>query len=68
MKMVDQAKLIQALQDTFLLVSCNVDAEKHSVARESQRSSISQLIGELSKDWCDILPHNTAQPSVGIPD
>ena len=68
MNMVDHARLVQALQDTSLLVSRNVDPEKHSFAKESLQHSISLLLGELSKDWCDVLPQNTAQPSVGVPD
>lgn len=68
MKMVDHARLVQALQDTSIMVSRNVDPEKHSFAKESLQRSISLLLGELSKDWCDVLPQNMPQPSVGIPD
>lgn len=68
MKMVDQARLVQSLQETFILVSSSVDAEKHSAAKEGLRRSISLLLGELSKDWCDVLPQSRPQPSVGIPD
>jgi len=70
MKMVDHARLVQALQDTSLLVSCKLDPDKHSFAKESLQRSISLLLGELSKDWCDVLPQNAVQPqpSVGIPD
>ena len=66
--MVDHARLVQALQDTSLLVSRNLDPERHLVAQEGLQRSISLLLTELSKDWCDLPPQNTPQPSVGIPD
>jgi len=68
MKMVDHARLVQALQDTSLLVSRNLDPERHSVVKEGLQRSISLVLAELSKDWCDALPQNTPQPSVGVPD
>ena len=67
-KMIDHARLVQALRDTSLLVSHNVDPDKHSIAKEGLQRSISLLLTELSKDWCEVLPLNTAKPSVGIPD
>ena len=68
MKMVDHARLVQALQDTSVLVSHNIDAERHSVAKEGLQRSISLLLAELSKDWRDAVPQNTPTPSVGVPD
>ena len=68
MKMVDHARLVQALQDTSLLVSRDIDMERYSTAKESLQRSISLLLGELSKDWCDVLSQNRPQPSVGVPD
>ena len=68
MKLVDHARLVQALQDTSLLVACKIDPEKHSIATRQLQRSINQLIGELNQDWCDLIPIETAQPSVGIPD
>ena len=66
--MADHARLVQALQDTSLLVSRNIDAARHSKAKESLQRSISLLLTELSKDWCEVLPLNAAKPSVGVPD
>jgi hypothetical protein len=67
MKTVDHARLVQALQDTSILVSRNIDPGQHASAKENLQRSISFLLGELSKDWCDFV-QNTDQPSVGIPD
>lgn len=67
MKMVDHARLVQALQDTSQLVACKVDPEKHSITKQLQYS-ISLLLGELNKDWCELVPQDSAQPSVGVPD
>jgi hypothetical protein len=68
MKMVDHARLVQALQDTSILVACKIDPEKHSVAAQRLQYSIAVLLGELKKDWRDVIPQNAAEPSVGIPD
>lgn len=68
MKMVDHARLIQALQDTSHLVACKVDPKKHSLAAKQLQRSIALLLGELDKDWCELMPQDSAQPSVGIPD
>jgi len=68
MKMVDHARLVQALQDTSLLVSRNIDPEKHLIAKESLQRSISLLLRELSKDWSNVGSQSPPQPSVGIPD
>ena len=68
MKMIDHARLVQSLQDTSHLVACQVDPEKHSLAAQQLQRSIAMLLGELNKDWCELVPPETAQPSVGIPD
>lgn len=68
MKMVDHARLVQALQDTSLLVACKIDPEKHTTAAKQLQRSITMLLGELDKDWCDLVPQDSAQPSVGVPD
>lgn len=68
MKITDHARLIQTLQDTSLLVACKVDPEKHTAATQMLQRSIARLVGELNKDWCEFLPKNSAEPSVGVPD
>ena len=68
MKMIDHARLIQSLQDTSHLVACNIAPEKHPLATQQLQRSISMLLGELNKDWYDLVPSETAEPSVGIPD
>jgi hypothetical protein len=68
MKMVDHARLVQALQETSHLVACKVDLEKHSIATRQLQRSIAQLLGELNQDWYDLIPQEMAQPSVGVPD
>jgi len=68
MKMVDHARLVQALQDMSLLVACKIDPEKQSNAARQLQRSITTLLGELDKDWCELLPQSSAQPSVGVPD
>lgn len=68
MKMVDHARLVQALQDTSVLVSSHLDPQKHTIATKRLQQSISLLLGELNKDWCDLVPQSSAEPSVGIPD
>lgn len=68
MKMVDHARLVQALQDTSLLVPCKIDPEKHSIATKQLQHSITLLLGELNRDWCELVPQDSAQPSVGVPD
>jgi phenylalanyl-tRNA synthetase beta subunit len=68
MTKVDHARLVQALRDTSNLVACNIGPERHSVATQKLQRSIAMLLAELNKDWCDVIPQNTAQPSVGIPD
>jgi hypothetical protein len=67
MKMVDHARLVQALQDTSVLVACHLDPEKHTVATKTLQNSIALLLGELKQDWCELVPQ-TAEPSVGVPD
>ena len=68
MTKVDHARLVQALQDTSTLVSRNIDPEKHTVAAKKLQLSIAQLLGELNKDWCEVMTQRSAQPSVGVPD
>jgi len=68
MTKIDHARLVQALQDTSTLVSRNIDPEKHSLAAKKLQNSIAQLLGELNKDWLEVMAQQTAQPSVGIPD
>jgi len=68
MKLVDHARLVQVLQDTSQLVACKIDPEKHSIATKQLQRSITLLLGELDKDWYDLLPRDSAQPSVGVPD
>lgn len=68
MKMVDHARLVQALHDTSLLVACKIDPEKHATAAKQLQCSIKLLLGELDKDWCELIPKDSAQPSVGVPD
>lgn len=67
MKMVDHARLVQALQDTSFLVACKIDPKKHTIATERLQRSIALLLGELNKDWYELAP-KAAKPSVGIPD
>jgi len=68
MTKVDHARLVQALRDTSNLVACNIGQETHSVATQKLQRSIAMLLAELNKDWCDLIPQNSAQPSVGVPD
>jgi len=68
MTKVDHARLVQALQDTSTLVARNIDPAKHPDATKKVQSSIALLLGELNKDWCEIMAQHSAQPSVGIPD
>ena len=68
MKMVDHARLVQVLQDTSHLVACKVDPGKHSIAAKQLQHSIALLLGELDQDWCELVPQECAQPSVGVPD
>jgi hypothetical protein len=68
MKMIDRARLVQSLQDTSHMVACNVDPEKHSLATQQLQRSIAMLLGELNRDWCELVPQDSVQPSVGIPD
>ena len=68
MNMVDHARIVRALQDTSVLVACHLDPEKHPVATQQLQRSISLLLGELKKDWRELVPPTTAQPSVGVPD
>lgn len=68
MKMIDHARLVQSLQDTSHLVACKIDPEKHSLVTQQLQSSIAMLLGELKRDWCDLVPQEMAQPSVGVPD
>lgn len=68
MNLVDHARIVQALQDTSVLVACKIDPEKHSVATQRLQSSIAVLLGELKRDWRDVYPRNVPEPSVGIPD
>ena len=68
MTKVDHARLVQALQDTSTLVSRNIDPEKHSLAAKKLQNSIAQLLGELNKDWCELMAQHGAESSVGIPD
>lgn len=67
MKLVDRARLVQALNDTSVLVACHIDPERHSVATKELQQSIAQLLGELKQDWYEFVP-DSAQPSVGVPD
>jgi hypothetical protein len=68
MRMIDHARLVQSLQYTSHLVACNVDPEKHSLATQQLQRSIAMLLGELNRDWCELVPQEAGQPSVGIPD
>lgn len=68
MTKVDHARLVQALQETSALVSRNIDPEKYTLAADKLQLSITQLLGELNKDWCELMAQQGAQPSVGIPD
>ena len=68
MKMIDHARLVQSLQDTSHLVACNVDPEKHSLAAQQLQRSITMLLGELNREWYDLVPPEMGQPSVGVPD
>lgn len=68
MKMIDRARLVQSLQDTSQLVACKIDPERHALAAQQLQYSITLLLGELKKDWCELVPQETAQPSVGVPD
>ncbi|HEY2472865.1 MAG TPA: hypothetical protein VGI45_34085 [Terracidiphilus sp.] len=67
MKLIDHARLVQSLQDTSQLVACNIDPEKHPATQQLQRS-IAMLLGELNRDWSELVPRESASPSVGIPD
>lgn len=67
MKLVDRARLVQALNDTSVLVACHIDPGKHSAATRELQQSIAHLLGELKKDWYGLVPE-TAEPSVGVPD
>lgn len=66
--MVDHARIVQALQDTSNLVACNIDPQRHSSAADELQHSIASLLAELKNDWYELIPQNSAQPSVGIPD
>ena len=68
MTKVDHARLVQALQDTSTLVARNIGPEKHTVAAKRLQTSIAQLLGELNKDWLEVMAQQGAEPSVGIPD
>ena len=68
MTKVDHARLVQALQDTSTLVARNIGPEKHTLAANKLQNSIALLLGELNKDWCELMAQNGAEPSVGIPD
>jgi hypothetical protein len=68
MTKVDHARLVQALQDTSMLVARNIGPEKHTLAAKKLQNSIAQLLGELNKDWCELMAQQGAKPSVGIPD
>jgi hypothetical protein len=68
MTRVDHARLVQALQDTSTLVARNIDPQKHSLAAKKLQNSIAQLLGELNKDWLEVMTQQSAKPSVGIPD
>jgi hypothetical protein len=68
MTTVDHARLVQALQETSTLVARNIGPEKHTAAAKKLQNSIAQLLGELNKDWCEVMAQHGAQPSVGIPD
>lgn len=68
MNLVDHARIVQALQDTSVLVACKIDPQKHTVAAQRLQSSIAVLLRELKRDHSDVLPHNVSEPSVGIPD
>ena len=50
MKLVDRARLVQALNDTSVLVACHIDPARHSVATKELQQSIAQLLGELKRD------------------
>lgn len=68
MNIVDHARIVQALQDTSILVACKIDTQKHTVAAQRLQNSIAVLLTELKRDRLDILPQNVPEPSVGIPD
>ncbi|HXS78519.1 MAG TPA: hypothetical protein VN753_20230 [Terracidiphilus sp.] len=68
MTTVDHARLVQALQETSTLVARNIGREKHTVAANELQLSIAQLLGELNKDWCELMSQQGATPSVGVPD
>lgn len=68
MTTVDHARLVQALQETSTLVARNIGPEKHTLAADKLQLSIAQLLGELNKDWCELMAQQGATPSVGIPD
>lgn len=68
MTKVDHARLVQALQDTSTLIARNIGPEKHTVAAKRLQTSIAQLLGELNKDWLEVMAQQGAEPSVGIPD
>lgn len=68
MTKVDHARLVQALQDASMLVARNIGPEKHTLAAKKLQTSIAQLLGELNKDWLEVMAQQSAQPSVGIPD
>jgi hypothetical protein len=68
MTRVDHARLVQALQDTSTLVARNIDPQKHSLAAKKLQNSIARLLGELNKDWLEVMTQQSAKPSVGIPD
>jgi hypothetical protein len=68
MTKVDHARLVQALQDTSTLVAHNIGPEKHTLAAKKLQNSIAQLLGELNKDWLEVMAQQSAKPSVGIPD
>ncbi len=68
MTKVDHARLVQALQDTSTLVARNIGPEKHTVAAKKLQHSIAQLLGELNKDWLEVMAQQGVEPSVGIPD
>jgi hypothetical protein len=68
MTKVDHARLVQALQNTSNLIACNLGPDRHSMASQKLQSSIAMLLAELNNEWCELVPQNGPQPSVGIPD
>lgn len=68
MKIIDRARLVQSLQDTSLLVACKIGPGTHALAAQELQRSITLLLGELNKDWRDLIPQDAGQPSVGVPD